>query len=205
MRRLALLAISLVLPFTAAAAQEGGEPPISLHPGDVVRVDIWREKDLSGDFLVDETGTVTLPLIGPKRVSGVPIAALRDTLLNAYRANLRNPSINITPLRRVNVLGEVTKPGQYPIDPTVSLVGAVAMAGGATPLGDLRRVRVTRNGVVVGDRLDVGRSLNSLDVRSGDIIYVDRRSWADRNSPTLLASALSLVGAAITTLIIVGR
>ena len=206
-----LLLASAVLFAPAAAAQAGvpAEPaaprsePVSLQPGDVVKVDIWREKDLSGEFPVDEDGTVVLPLIGERRVMGMNARDLRRQLESDYRELVRNPSITITPLRRINVLGEVRQPGIFNVDPTVSLVGAVALAGGHTPDGNLRDVRVVREGTVIRSRPALGTSLQDLDVRSGDEIYVGRRSWLDRNSPAALAAAVSLVGSIVTTLIIV--
>ncbi|HSU17078.1 polysaccharide biosynthesis/export family protein [Longimicrobium sp.] len=171
---------------------------LMLNPGDLVRIQIWREADMSGDFPVDEGGVVTLPLIGPKRVTGIPIPRLRDELIEAYRAHLRNPSINITPLRRVNVLGEVARPGLYPVDPTVSLAGVVALAGGATPTGDLRRIRIVRGGQVLTEHAATTQTVSSMDVRSGDQIYVDRRGWFDRNSTFVVSALLSITSIVIT-------
>lgn len=178
---------------------------VTLQPGDLVRVQIWREGDLSGDFLVDQNGIVTLPLLGEQRVTGIPIGELRTVLLQQYRVELRNPSINITPLRRLNVLGEVTKPGLYPVDPTISLVEVVAQAGGATELGDLRRIRIVRGGEVIREGIRPGETLSTLDIRSGDQILVERRTWLDRNSTSLVTAVLSIVGGLVTTLIIVAN
>ncbi|HEU0053473.1 MAG TPA: polysaccharide biosynthesis/export family protein, partial [Longimicrobium sp.] len=195
----------------AALAAQSAEPAppapsrdaMSLQPGDVVKLDIWREKDLSGEFLVDEDGVVVLPLIGERRVAGMNARDLRRQLENDYREQVRNPSITVTPLRRVNVLGEVRQPGMYTVDPTVSLVGAVALAGGHTPEGKLSDVTVVREGAVIRNRPALGASLQDLDMRSGDEIYVGRRSWLDRNSPTVVAASVSLIGGIITSLIIV--
>lgn len=178
---------------------------VTLQPGDLVRVQIWREGDLSGDFLVDQNGIVTLPLLGEQRVTGIPIGELRTVLLQQYRVELRNPSINITPLRRLNVLGEVTKPGLYPVDPTISLVEVVAQAGGATELGDLRRIRIVRGGEVIREGIRPGETLSTLNIRSGDQILVERRTWLDRNSTSLVTAVLSIVGGLVTTLIIVAN
>jgi polysaccharide export outer membrane protein len=178
---------------------------ITLQPGDLVRVQIWREGDLSGDFLVDQNGIVTLPLLGEQRVTGIPIGELRTVLLQQYRVELRNPSINITPLRRVNVLGEVTNPGLYPVDPTISLVEVVAQAGGATELGDIRRIRIVRGEKVIREGIRPGETLSTLDIRSGDQILVERRTWLDRNSTSLLTAVISVLGGLVTTLIIVAN
>jgi polysaccharide export outer membrane protein len=187
-----------------SATAFAGLESIRLRPGDLVRVEVWREADLSGEFLVNEDGNITLPLLGDRNVTSESFRQVRERLMDEYRAELRNPSINLTPLRRVNVLGEVSKAGLYAVDPTITLAGAVAIAGGATPLGDLNRIRVMRDGQVVQERAGSGETLSSVGIQSGDQIYVDRRSWMDRNSGMLLSTSLSLVGSVVTTLLILG-
>ncbi|MBA3341813.1 MAG: SLBB domain-containing protein [Gemmatimonadaceae bacterium] len=167
----------------------------------MLRIAVWREPDMSGDFLVDELGIVTLPLLGKINVRTIPLANLRDTLIAAYSVQLRNPTVTITPLRRVFVLGEVTKPGPYAADPTITLAGVIALAGGATPGGDLRRIRVLRDGAVMATRVTAGSTLAMTDIRSNDQIFVDRRGWLDRNS-TLLASAVVSVTTIVLTLVL---
>jgi polysaccharide biosynthesis/export protein len=173
---------------------------LTLGPGDLIRVQVYREEELEGDYLVDELGMVVLPLLGEQRVAGIPMRQLRRQLVEAYQVHLRNPSIIITPLRRINVLGEVQRPGMYAMDPTVSVAGAVAMAGGATPAGDLRKVRILRDGVVYGQRLGPGTVLSEADIRSGDQIFVERRSWFDRNSTFVVSTTLSLTSIIIAIL-----
>jgi protein involved in polysaccharide export with SLBB domain len=154
---------------------------VTLQPGDFVRVAIWREEELSGEFPVNEHGILTLPLVGDKQVTGIPLDQLRDEIMEAYRVHLRNPSIVVTPLRRVNVLGEVYRPGVYPVDLTVSLMDAVALAGGATPVGDLDKITVMRNGQAVREQVQAGQQLGLTNVRSGDQIIVGRRSMLEQN------------------------
>jgi polysaccharide export outer membrane protein len=152
--------LAVVAPLTAQQAAL----PVTLQPGDLIAVEIWREPDLSGAFPVDESGMVTLPMIGTRKVAGIPIPEMRDSLYAAYRAQLRNPSINITPLRRVYVLGEVNTPGLLNVDPTISLAGAVALAGGANENGDLRQIRVIRDGVVIIDEAPATSALTEIDI-----------------------------------------
>lgn len=189
--RFALL-LSLVLAPVAAGAQAADTTVVTLRPGDLIRVQIYREADLNGDFLVDADGVVVLPLIGPQEVTGVPMRELRERLAASYREHLRNPSINITPLRRVNVLGEVQRPGIYAVDPTVSVADAVSMAGGATAMGDLKRIRIIRGGETLRDRVGAAETLRSIDIRSGDQVLVDRRSWFERNSTFVVSTVLSV-------------
>jgi polysaccharide export outer membrane protein len=178
-------------------APSTAEPAFTLEPGDLVRTAIWREKDLSGDFFVDEAGRLTLPMLGQLNVLGRPWDGLRDSLMVEYQRQLKNPSVMLTPLRRVQVLGEVPRPGQYFADPTLSLAGVVALAGGATPNGDLRRVRVVRDGKAIIKDASVESLLLQAGVHSNDQVFVDRRSWVERNgavvASTLIATASILV------------
>ncbi len=178
-------------------AQSREPAAVSLAPGDVLRVQIWREEDLSGEFPVDERGTVTLPMLGEYQVAGVPLAEIRARLIEAYRVQLRNPSIEITPLRRIHVLGEVNKPDLYEVDPTISIAGVVALAGGATSNGDLGKIRVVRDGAVIRQRIAAESALSGADVRSGDQIFVGRRSWFERNSTFVVSTVLSLTAVVI--------
>ncbi|HKP74770.1 MAG TPA: polysaccharide biosynthesis/export family protein [Longimicrobiaceae bacterium] len=202
LRRLLLFAALLMLAPVSARAQAGGDQVV-LRPGDLLRVTIWREPDLTGDFQVSENGTVTFPMLGVRPVAGIPLVQLRESLMREYLQQLRNPSITITPLRRVNILGEVRTPGLYSVDPTVSLLGALALAGGTTPEGDLQRVSLTRAGARMAERLTATETLDRLDVRSGDQIVVQRRTWMSRNSATVVASLISLFTAVTTTLIVI--
>lgn len=173
-------------------------PAFVLMPGDCVEILVWREEDLTGEFQVDEAGVVVLPLVGEWQVTERPWRELKEEILAAFRRELRNPSIQITPYRRVFVMGEVTEPGLYPVDPTISLAGAVATAGGANMEGDLRRIRVIRDGRVILDGISGEEALSTLDVRSGDEIYVQRRNWFERNSTFLITAALSLTTIIVT-------
>jgi len=163
----------------------------TLEPGDVVRVALWREPDLSGEFPVDAMGRLTLPLLGSTSVAGRSWQVVQDSLLGIYASQLRNPSVALTPLRRVAVLGEVMRPAQYLVDPTTNLAGVVAMAGGATPIGDLHRVRVMRNGQIVVRRASVDGLLLRSGIHSNDQVFVDRRSWLELNVALVASATLS--------------
>ena len=185
--RFFLLVALAVTPMAAALAQP-------LQSGDVVRVAIWRAPTLNGDFPLDERGMVQLPLLGLRAVTTKPWTDVRDALLAEYRRQLRAESIALTPLRRIYVLGAVERPGVYMMDPTFELRGIVSMAGGATMEGSLDHVRILRDGATVAKDISLTQTALDFGVRSGDQIFVDRRSWADRNSALLLSSFLSLAG-----------
>ncbi len=194
---------------TAALAGLAGAqgPPASppsptLRPGDVLQLNFWREPKLSGEYAVDRSGSVVLPILGSRRVSDAPWPVVLDSLVAAFDAQLAPGSVSITPLRRLYVLGSVKSPGVFMADPEISLAGAVAMAGGATSEGDLRRVRIVRDGVTLVARVSVDQPASPDDLRSGDQIYVDRRSWFDRNSAVTLSSLAGFAGVLLTVILL---
>jgi protein involved in polysaccharide export with SLBB domain len=201
----AVAAVLLANPASAqTGARETAPPPdpaaTTLMPGDGLQIGIWREPDLSGEFVVDEHGNVTLPLLGTVPVAGIPIDTVRARLIEAYQVDLRNPSITILPLRRIFVLGDVNRPGLQALDPTLSLAGAVAIAGGASPLGDLRRLTIVRDGRELGTDFGPEMDLLSVGVISGDQIFVGRRSWWERNAPFVTSTVLGVAGIVVAIL-----
>lgn len=197
-----VLLILASLPAPAAPQVVPASSELVLMPGDVLQVVIWREEDLSGEFQVDRDGVVVLPLLGERTVVGRPWGEVKDELLEGYRGELRNPSIELTPLRTVYVLGEVRLPGLYQVQPTHdNLAGAVALAGGATPQGDVTKLKVVREGTIVLDGIPGERGLAALGIRSGDQIFVARRGWFDRNSTFLVSALLSLTSIVVTLVI----
>ena len=186
---LACALLGLLMTAASLGAQE-----ISLRPGDVIRVMVPREKDLSGKFDVDATGAVTIPTIGRVEVGGRPWSGVRATLLTALQREVREPGIVLTPLRHVVVLGSVIKPGTYLLEPTITLSGAIALASGVTPEGDLRRIRLVRDDSVRYVAAPKGREIDDIALQSGDQLFVLQRGWVVRNSALLITTLLSITG-----------
>ena len=187
-----------------ARAQVSDTTSVDSHPlraGDVIRLRVWREPEWSGEFTVDETGTVVIPRVGEYQVFGDTPSSLKERLLIDYRRYLRNPSIDVTVLRRIRITGAVNSPGLHLVDPTITVGDALAMAGGATSLGQPDHIRIVRDGeqIAVNIRSDV-RLVDSL-IRSGDQIVVPERSWVSRNAPVVAATITATVSLVIALLI----
>ena len=176
-----------------ADGARGRDDPTALRPGDAVRVRIWREPDLSGDFEVNELGVVVLPRVGPVRVTGFPGDSVRAQLFDRFRALLSHSSIEIAILRRVQILGAVRNPGLYPLDPTMTIGDAVAVAGGATTAGRQNQVQVVRRGERVARKLSYHTRVADSPIRSGDQIFVPERSWLVRHENLIIVGATSAV------------
>ena len=172
-----------------------------LVPGDILRVVVWRELDISGDFQVDQDGTLVLPLLGQLLVTDRAWNIVKDNLMQDYLSELRNPSIELTPFRSVYVLGEVNLPGRYNVHPTDdNLAGAVSLASGVTADGDVTNMRIVRDGVIVLDGIVGEQRLAELGIRSGDQLFIRRRGWLDRNSTFIASAVLSLSGIIVAIL-----
>ena len=171
----------------------------TLRPGDVIRLRIWREPDLSGDFPVDEYGRVNLPLVGTYPVAGESRQSLQEKLVAAYRTSIQNLSMDVIFIRRVPVVGAVRTPGLYPIDATMTVSDALAAAGGF--VADVRqfRVQLLRSGAVVIDNVDPAVLVSQLPIARGDQLYVppQREEFFTRN-PWVIGTALQTVLAVIT-------
>lgn len=169
-----------------------------VRPGDVVQLAVYTdvgqtEKETTGEFPVDAEGVVVLPKIGPTEVGGLTPEEAEEKIVRELGEFVRTPAIDVTVLRSVKVLGAVTKPGLYPVDPTKSIRDALAIAGGVTPLGNDDAIRLVRDGRVVAEEVDLQATLMGSPVRSGDEIYVPEKSWFARNTGTVISGTVGLL------------
>lgn len=170
------------------------------QPGDVVRLRVWREPELSGEFLVNEDGIVVLPRLGPVDVTRVSADALEQRLIREYSRYLNHAAIEMTLLRRVQILGAVRTPGVYPLDPTMTIADAIAVAGGPAPHGHPNKVELIRGGEKLDIELVREARITDSPIRSGDQLYVPERSWFYRNSGIVSAALTASVSLIIAVL-----
>jgi protein involved in polysaccharide export with SLBB domain len=158
---------------------------------------IWREPDLSGDFPVSQSGEAVLPKIGPVDVTRLSADSLTRFLRGTFETYLRNPTIEVTVLRRITVTGAVRTPGLYPVDPTMTVADALALAGGATENGKLDKVVLSRGGKRMMVNLTAASRLSDTPLVSGDQLSVPERSWLSRNASWVVSGALAMAGLAV--------
>jgi len=158
-----------------------------IAPLDTLTVNVFRMKDLSGEYEVDLTGKINLPLIGAIDAAELTTAQLDQQLTRAYGARyLENPDIAVgvkaSTRRSVTVDGAVKQSGSFPINSSLTLMQAVALSGGTSEDANLRRVAVFRT--VAGQRQAAAFDLQQIRrgqakdpvVYAGDIIVVDGSS-----------------------------
>ncbi len=191
------------LAFAAACASAGGGsrplPPSAqvgaptVRAGDQVALRIFGEPLMSDTFTVAFDGRVTLPRLGAVRAAGRTVPDLQDSLRVSLATFLRNPSVEVTVLRRVAVLGAVRAPDLYMADLTMTVRDLIARAGGLTEAGSPRAVYVVREGVrhpVPGGTIS---TLAAAELQSGDQVVVGERSWISRNYPTVASTAATVI------------
>lgn len=118
-----------------------------LGVADKVRVTVFGEEDLTGDFLVGGNGKISLPLIGETQAAGLTISQFQGEISSALRQGyITDPRVSAEVLnyRPFFILGEVKTPGTYPYSHDLTVLNAVATAGGFTYRADTRRVFVKR-------------------------------------------------------------
>jgi protein involved in polysaccharide export with SLBB domain len=169
---LAFLLFWMVLPSREAVGETAA---YRLGTGDKVRVTVFNEKDLSGDFDVNDQGLIALPLIGQVQVGGLTLSQAQDLITHRFGKDyLVNPRVNVEVLnyRPFFILGEVKNPGGYPFVNGMTVVNAVALAGGYTP-------RANRNHIVIKRAANPGAGEQEVQedgaALPGDIIRVPER------------------------------
>ena len=167
------LLFCLLWPALLAAQAENGDYRLSV--GDQVRVTVYGHEDLSGEFSVDADGGISLPLIGDMkakdRTTKELSQAITDTLQPDY---LKNPRVSTEVLsyRPYYVMGEISQPGSYPFIKGMTVVNAVAMAGGFTYRARKGRITIVRKTSEGAKELEVDFD---TQIKPGDVINVPER------------------------------
>ncbi len=183
----ALAQPSVAAPPPAAASISPTE--YRLGAGDVLRISVFQSPDLTLETRVTEAGLVSYPLLGSVRLGGQSVTAAERLIADGLRNGnfVKSPQVTLVVLQvrgnQVNVLGQVNRPGRYPLEVAdMRLSDLLAMAGGAAPTGaDLVVLVGIRDGKAMRFEVDLpalfapGGSDRDVFVLNGDSIWVDRQ------------------------------
>jgi polysaccharide export outer membrane protein len=174
----------------AAATGRAAPAEYRLGAGDVLRVSVFQNPELGLETRVGEAGAISYPLIGTVAVGGQTVAAAEKLIADALRTGnfVRQPQVTIVVLQvrgnQANVLGQVNRPGRYPLElADMRLTDLLAIAGGTASTGaDVVVVSGTRDGKPFRQEIDLpalfapdGRQ-QDIPILNGDVIWVDRQS-----------------------------
>lgn len=175
-----LMAVSAIFAVgcTSAAAGLNTVPAVEtqeyrLVSGDKIRISVPDLQGADGEYLIDQTGTVSLPLIQEVKVAGLTLREAEGAITKVIldRSILVRPTVTIQAvgLRPVYILGEVNKPGEYSFRDGLTIFSIVSMAGGYTYRANTKSVTITRS---VNGRVTTGKAGENTVVMPGDQIRV---------------------------------
>ena len=153
-----------------------------LVAGDKLRIEVYRDEQLSQDVQVRPDGKITLPLVGDVMAAGETPSGLRDTLTTALREYVNNPVVTVIVVeaqpQTISVMGEVNSPGVQPLKYPMSVIDALASAGGFKDFANtkkivIRRIRPTGIQTIDFNYKDAIKSTSKpLYLQPGDVIIV---------------------------------
>ncbi len=178
----ALLAGAAMLPLHPARA---ADVAYAVQPGDVLSVSVWKEPSLQGPVLIRPDGGFSFPLAGEMDARGRSVAELQKLLTDRLKQYISDPVVSVSVQEvkgnKVYVLGQVNKPGEFVVNPSVNAMQALSMAGGPNAFANTAGIFIMRRGndgaqtaipfhysdVLKGRRLE-----ENIDLHSGDIVVV---------------------------------
>lgn len=155
--------------------------------GDQIILTVQGEQELSDTFTVGEAVDLALPQVGTLSLRGVLRSELKDRVTGFLSQYLRDPVVEVRPLLRLLVEGQVARPGFYGIAPEQPLADVFNAAGGLTPMAKVNEMRVQRGaatiwgGAPLQDALGHGYSVDRLSIRAGDRLFVPARADSERS------------------------
>ena len=152
---------------TAPQAAAANDAEYKIGAQDVLRIDVWKEPEISRTAPVRPDGRISLPLINDVQAAGLTSTQLAAVIADGLRKYITNPqvTVGVTEInsRRVYVTGEVTKPGAFPLLPNMTVLQALSSSGGFTQFAKLKNIYVLRT----EDGKQVKHPFNYKEVVSG--------------------------------------
>jgi len=162
------------------------KPDYKISPVDLIDVTVYQDPDLTRKVRVSQNGTISLPLVGFIKIGGLTLMEAEEEITQKLKRYIIDPQVTLFieeyGNQQIFVMGEVTKPGSYPMPPEghLTVMEAISVAGGFTPVAAKDRTRVLRNvnGKNITITIDVsaitksGEKDKDMSLRPNDVVYV---------------------------------
>lgn len=193
--RVEVLAFLILITLGSVAAAQAPviRQTATLQPGDEVRIRVFRDSEMSGEFGIGPDGSLIHPVWRSLKVTGVSLADVETRIRTFLQRYQTEPQFVAEPLFRVTIGGEVERPALYFLAPDVTIGQAIAIAGGATERGKHDQVRLLSGGQLRSIKLDGNDPAANLPVRSGDQLIIQKRGSVFRD---ILAPLIAVAGSA---------
>ncbi len=156
------------------------DPSYIIGPMDVLEIQVWKEPDFSRQVLVRPDGKITLPLVGDILASGMNTMGLKALLSEKLEDFVSKPEVTVIVLesrsKNFYIIGKITRPGTYPLNPDMTVLQAISIAGGLAEWADKDSIRIIRrsggkekilpfdyNKVITGKKLEQNILLKAND------------------------------------------
>lgn len=184
-RYLCIFGLAVAIAATAGAQQV--VPPDQSYkvlPGDMLQISVWGEENLQEEVLVRPDGAFSFPLCGDISARNRSVIELQEEITKRLSRYISDPVVTVSVAQvlgnKVYVIGQVTRPGVFVVNPQVDVLQALSMAGGTTPFASLNDIKILRR---TGDRQQAlrfrynevvkGRNLEqNVILQSGDVVVV---------------------------------
>jgi protein involved in polysaccharide export with SLBB domain len=183
-----------------------GVPTGTLRTGDILALKVYRDSELSGSYLIEANGYVQIPGLGTIRAAGLRPDQVTQSMIEAMRSKgFREPELAVRPMIRISVLGQVRLPMLYSIDPGLSLLQLITMAGGPTDRADLKRTRVIRDGkayVVDIEAALHGSASGRVALYSNDVVFIPPKRGLTQQNVQFIVGITAAGLALVTTILL---
>ena len=142
-----------------AGQQAGSQPQLGaakgqaeyvIGMGDVLKIMVWKEPDLTCELAVRSDGRISLPLVGDVQAAGQTIGGLKKTLEQRYAKLITDPAVSVmltqSKSRRYYIIGQIKQPGEFPIDFPITVLQALAKSGGFLDWAKKDKITIVRRG-----------------------------------------------------------
>ena len=175
----------------------------NLMPGDGVRINFYNiNESISGDYFIQDNGNIQLPYLGLLNAVNCDFSLLRNEIYEKYSDIYRNPELSIQPLYRVDVLGEVGKPGVYYLTGFETISDLLSIAGGETSDSNIDELSIIRNDSQMEidmEKFLLGKNnLADIGIESGDKVYVPRKWLVGVRDASVLVSGVAVLVAIVS-------
>src|SRR6266446_5098913 len=167
-----------------AASRTGEDPAYKIGPQDLLKIDVWKEEQLTRTVPVRPDGKITLPLLNDVQAAGLTPMELAGVISDQLKKYINNPqvSVSVTEInsRRIYVTGEVTRPGSMPLLPNMTVLQALSTSGGFTQFARTKNIYVLRTTDGKQEKLPFNykevvngrKPEQNLMLKQGDVIVV---------------------------------
>jgi len=167
-----------------AASRAGEDPAYKIGPQDLLKIDVWKEDQLTRTVPVRPDGKITLPLLNDVQAAGLAPMELASVISDQLKKYINNPQVTVSVTeinsRRVYVTGEVSKAGAYPLFPRMTVLQALSSSGGFTQFARVKNIYVlrTENGKQVKMLFNYKEAVRgkspeqNIELLPGDVIVV---------------------------------